>query len=277
MKVFWRALIGAYEHGAISYSKGAAYSALLSFFPVLTTLTTILVQANAERVSRKIVETLFNVVPTGTQELVQAFFTARGVRPITLPVVAVILALWAASGVMMSLMEGFQATLKLANPRGIIRQRLMAVWLVLVGILPVVFASAMMLFGERTELTILRWLGLLQWDQTVAGGVAFIAKMLRYALVLITVLSVNSMFYFFGPAAPRKGRQILPGAILSTVLWMLVTWAFTWYVRDIAKYNVLYGSIGAVIALLVWMYLLSLISLIGFEYNVARSNDSRKR
>ena len=59
-------------------------------------------------------------------------------------------------------------------------------------------------------------------------------------------------------------------ALLATFLWWLTTTGFAWYVRNIANYNVLYGSVGAVIALLVWMYLLSVIALLGCEYNAQR-------
>ena len=61
-----------------------------------------------------------------------------------------------------------------------------------------------------------------------------------------------------------------PGAVLATVFWMLATLGFAWYVRNIARYNVMYGSIGAGIALLVWMYLIALSALIGCEFNAER-------
>jgi membrane protein len=61
---------------------------------------------------------------------------------------------------------------------------------------------------------------------------------------------------------------VWPGAVLATALWFATTLLFAWYVRNIANYNVMYGSIAAVIALLVWMYLLALIAFIGCEFNV---------
>ncbi len=64
-------------------------------------------------------------------------------------------------------------------------------------------------------------------------------------------------------------RFVWPGAVLATVLWLLATTGFGWYVRHVAHYNVMYGSIGAGIALLVWMYLLAAIALIGCEFNAA--------
>ena len=83
--------VGTYEHRGFFVAKAAAYSALLSFFPVLTSAGAILVQAKAEFVSRTISEFLFEVVPPGTEELVRYQFTLKGQRPILLLVLAALL------------------------------------------------------------------------------------------------------------------------------------------------------------------------------------------
>jgi membrane protein len=67
---------------------------------------------------------------------------------------------------------------------------------------------------------------------------------------------------------------VFPGAMLATFLWLLATAAFAWYVRHVANYNVLYGSVGAGLALLVWMYVLAVINLFGCEFNAARERAS---
>ena len=266
-KRFWRALLASYADGALGYAKGAAYSALLAFFPVLTVVTAILVQSNAVAVSRSIAEFLFQVAPPGSEELIRYAVTQHGARPVTLPVVAAILALWAASGVMMSLIEGFQAAYRKPDTRGLIKKRLIAMGLVFFGILPIVGATTLMLFGDRAERAILTWLGFMPAGDAFVGGVKVVGHLLRYTIVTGATVLVTALLYAFGPQMRMKARQIWPGAFLATMLWFIVTLAFAWYVRNIANYNVLYGSIGAVIALLVWMYLLAFIALVGCEYN----------
>ena len=64
--------------------------------------------------------------------------------------------------------------------------------------------------------------------------------------------------------------RVWPGAILATVLWLLATAGFAWYVHHVANYNIFYGSIGAVIILLIWLYLIAVIALIGCEFNAER-------
>ena len=99
-----------------------------------------------------------------------------------------------------------------------------------------------------------------RWLTAYAGAV--------YAfLYLPIVVLVTGLVYYVGPNRPMKLNRVWPGAILATVVWVLATSGFGWYVRNLANYNVMYGSIAAVIVLLVWMYLLAAIALFGCEFN----------
>jgi membrane protein len=265
-----RAAFATWRDGCLGIAKAAAYSALLSFFPVLTSVTTILVQAKAESVSRVLAQFLLGVVPPGTQELVQYSVTVRGARPGLLLVVAIIVSIWAASGLMASLIEGFHRAYRMRSNRGIVRERLVAILLVFFAALPAIGASALILFGTRTEHWLLAWLGVLWPGERLSGWVAWFGMLIRVGVAVGTIVLVTALLYHFGPARPRVWRRVWPGALVATILWLLATMAFAWYVRNIANYNVLYGSIGAVIALLVWMYLLAVIALLGCEFNAER-------
>jgi membrane protein len=275
---FWgllrRALVAAYEDNCFGVAKGAAYSTLLAFFPVLASIAAILVQANAESISRVLSEFLFEVVPPGTQDLVQYEFTVRGQRPLWLLIVATLLSVWAASGAMMSLMEGFQAAYRLPSGRPFLKQRGVAVLLVFIVAIPALCASLLILFGARTERGVIEWAGFGSDGEQIKGWVAVLGKASRYLIALGSTVLVNGLLYYFGPNRALKFSCVWPGACVSTALWLLVTSGFAWYVRNIANYNVLYGSIGAVIALLVWMYLLAIITLIGCEYNAERERQN---
>jgi membrane protein len=260
-------LIACYKDNILGIAKGAAYSALLSFFPVLTTLTAILVQANAHAVSRNLSAIVFSVVPPGTEDIVRYNFTERGQRPLALLVVAVLVSIWAASGVMMSLMEGFRAAYKIPQGRPFWPQRGMAALLVIIAALPLIIASALIVFGARVEPWILTQIGVLERGERLVGWVSFLSETVRTMTAVAAITMGTSFLYYLGPNHPRRFRSVYPGAILATILWWIATTLFGWYVRNIANYNVLYGSVGAVIALLVWMYLLSIIALFGCEIN----------
>src|ERR1700720_4408444 len=107
--LFRQACVAAYEDNCFGVAKGAAYSSLLAFFPVLASLAAILASVNASAVARVFSRLLFQVIPPGTEELVRSQFTARNQRSGWLILTATLLSTWAASGTMMTLMEGFQA------------------------------------------------------------------------------------------------------------------------------------------------------------------------
>jgi membrane protein len=267
------AAAGSYRHNCFSVAKGAAYSGLLSFFPVLTTVATLLVQARAESASHTIATFLYQVVPPGTEDVVQELFVVHGERPTWLLVVAVMLSAWAASGAMISLMEGFDTIYQISSERPFLRQRVVALLLVLIAVVPVWSASALMVFGERVERSWVSWLRLLPEGADLSGWVLLAGQTLRYGVAFGAVVLVTGLVYYFAPNRKQSLRMVFPGAALATLLWLLATAAFAWYVRHVANYNVLYGSVGAGLALLVWMYVLAVINLFGCEFNAARERD----
>jgi membrane protein len=267
--LFRQACIAAYEDNCFGIAKGAAYSSLLAFFPVLASIAAILARVNAEPVVRVFSRLVFEVVPPGTQDLVRYQLTIKGQRPIWLIVVATLLSAWAASGAIISLMEGFQAAYLLPSGRPFLKQRGVALLLVVVAALPAIGSSALIVFGGRIEQWMIGRLGLPPEDE-IRTGVALLFGALRYLVALVAIVFVTAFLYWVGPNRVHRFRTVWPGAFLATLLWLAATSGFAWYVRNIANYNVLYGSIGAVIALLVWMYLLSLIGLLGCEYNAVR-------
>jgi membrane protein len=262
-----RSLVAALDDGCFAIAKGAAYSALLSFFPVLTTAATILVQTKAEFVSTTLEKFLSEAVPPGTEDLVVRQFQVKGARPFLLLIVAVMVSLWGASGVIKSLIDGFQAAYRVPRSRGFVRQTFVAVALVILSAAPLVAASLLVLFGGQVEHTVMQWMQvdpLLHPLSRLWEGVSLLT---RYLLALGTTTMVTCTLYYFGPYRKQRWSALWPGAILATTLWLLATVAFGWYVRNLAHYNVLYGSVGTSIALLVWMYLIAAIALVGCEFN----------
>ncbi len=271
---FWwllrRSFVLAYENGCFGTAKGAAYSALLCFFPLLTATATVLVQIRAEAVSALLYRALARVVPPGAEELVLENFRVRGAKPAALLVAATLVSVWAASRIMTSLMEGFQATYHIPRGRPFLRNQGMAILLVVATALPVVVALWLVLFGNRAEEAVMRRLGLLPAGAELATWVKIAASAARYLVAFGATVAVLATLYWLGPNRPQSWSKVWAGAVVATVLCLLSTMGFAWYVRNVAGYNVLYGSIGAAIALVVWMYVLAAVALIGCEFNAER-------
>jgi len=269
-----RSVLSSFDDNCFSIAKGAAYSSLLSFFPVLTSAATILLQTNAKFVSRTLEDALSQIVPPGTEGLVVQQFRVTGARPIALLIVANLISLWAASSVIKSLIEGFQAAYRVPRNRSFLHGSLVAISLVLLSALPLLLASTLILFGGQAERIVLNWMKVDPIFTPFAWVWELVSRVARYVLALATTVSVTSMLYYFGPYRKQRWKNVWPGAMVATALWLLATLGFAWYVRNIAKYNVMYGSVGGGIALLVWMYLIAAIALIGCEFNAEfeRSN-----
>ena len=267
---FWSRLRAAfqatYEDGCFGIAKGAAYSSLLAFFPVLTTVAAVLVQANADAVARTTARLLYDVIPPGTEDIVRALFTVKGRRPTTLLVGAVVLSVWASSGVMMSLLEGFRAIYRIPSGRSFIKERAVAMWLVLIAAIPLLGASALIVLGNRARRSFVYWLGVTRGDD-LRGWVALGGQVVSFAIASIAIVIVMALMYYVGPNRKQVFRRVFPGAVVATVLWLISTLAVGWYLRDIANYNVLYGGVGAGLALLIWSYILCVITLFGCAYN----------
>jgi membrane protein len=262
-----RSVIAAFDDNCLSIAKGAAYSALLSFFPVLASAVAILVETRADVVSRLLKNALSEIVPPGSEDLVVQQFSVTGARPPLLLIVAAIISLWAASGVIKSLIEGFQAAYRVPRNRGILHGSAVAMALVLLAAVPLLAASLLVLFGGQVESAVRDWIKGETLLTPLTGAWELLSRIARYGLAFATTVTVSALLYYFGPYRPQRWRYVWPGAILATALWLGATAGFAWYVRNIGHYNVMYGSIGAGIVLLVWMYFLAIIALIGCEFN----------
>jgi membrane protein len=264
---------GTYEDGCLGIAKGAAYSAVLAFFPVITTIATILVQANADAVARTIARLLYDIVPPGTEDIVRALFNVHGDRPTTLIVTAIILAAWAGSGVLMSLLEGFRAVYRIPTGRSFVRERIVALALVFVAAIPMLAASGLIVAGNRARNRLIAFLGIggpgIVGPDDLRGWVLLAGQILSFAIAFGTIVLITTLVYYFGPNRRQHFWRLFPGAILATILWMLATLAVGWYVSSVAKYSVLYGGVGAGLALLVWSYVLAVVMLFGCEFNAA--------
>lgn len=252
---------------------------LVALFPILTTLTLILMHARAPEVVHVIATFVMQMVPAGTEELILSRLKQQGAAT-SLPVLAMIVSLWAGSGAMLSLMEGFKAAYRIPSGRGFIKDRSMAIFLVFIAALPAVGASSLIIMGDHGVTSFIRWMGASRAGE-VSARVQMLGRIGRYGFGFFGTTLVTGLLYYFGPNyvpepsslkgdRPSRFLRVWPGAIVATVLWLPGTAGFAWYVAHIANYNFFYGSLGTVIVLLVWLYLTACITLIGCEYNAER-------
>jgi membrane protein len=265
-----RTLIASIDDGLFTIAKGAAYSGLLSLFPVLTSAAAISIQIRADYVRQKMAVFLSQVLPPGTEDAVLEQFRYRGQRPVGLIVVAAVLSLWAASSVVKSLVDGFNAAYHVPRNRSVSGHIWVGILLVFLALIPMVGASSLILFGGAAERGIMKLWKVDPLLNPLTASLEFLFRAVRYGIAFGAAWTLTAILYYFGPFRKQRWRDMWAGAFLATILWLLATLGFSWYVRHITNYNLLYGSIGTGIALLIWMYLLAIIVLIGCEFNAER-------
>ena len=269
-----RTLVASIDDGLFGIAKGAAYSALLSFFPVLFSAATILVQTGASYVQINLETFLAQILPPDTDTVVMQQVRYNGQRPIALLVIAFALSLWAASSVIKSLVDGFNAAYRVPRNRSVLGHIGTGIMLVFFSGIPLLGASVLILFGGAVESAVLNLLKVDPILNPFASDWELISRIMRYVVALGATVALTGILYYYGPYRKQRWRNVWPGAILATILWLLATLGFGWYVSHVTNYNVLYGSVGTSIALLSWMYLLAAIALIGCEFNaeIERTN-----
>jgi membrane protein len=264
LKLLGKACLRSFHHGVFMTSKGAAYSSILTFFPGLIVAAWVLAATHStDQFIQQIEYALGAVLPADSRATALGYFTGHQQLSLRELLSALTVMVMAASGVMISWMNGFRRAYDIDdNDWNFWEERGIALLLVVFGLAPMVVALTLVAFGDIIE----QWL-LLQLDREIGLYVLLLWKLGRWLIATITSVSVIMLIYHWGLPRVQRWHRVLPGAIMATLLWFPVTVGFGWYVTHYANYNRIYGSLGAGIALLVWLYIISIIILIGAEYN----------
>ncbi len=263
---FWRlfrlSIWRAFEHDAFAIAKASAYSSIFTFFPALLVLGSVMATVNRGEVYlREISYALGTILPAGSSTAL-SYLRGSEDRPVGLLISTSLLTIWSASGVIISWMDGFRRAYQLPKTWGLVQERLIAISLVFMAGLPLSFATILVAFGSRIEMRILFLLG-----HEFGPLILLLWGAIRWSIAILTSIAVIQLIYHNAVPRTQPWHSVLPGAVLSTVMWLLSSALFGWYLQHYTDYSVIYGSLGVGIALLVWMYLISLVVLIGAEFN----------
>lgn len=259
LQVVKRTAIRLIEDDCFGQAKGAAYSFILFFFPLLLFLLALLVVTDTLALFAPwLLDFISDVVPPSTHTLIRNYVSAMLTStPTDLLVGTFVVMVWIGSGMMVTFMEGLDRAYRLP-PRSLVRQRLVAILLIFLVGIPMILMVILTLFGSLMERFIESQFHLvLPWFWTLG----------RWGVELLAAMIMIAIIYYVGPSRRPSWRRVLPGAGLATGLWVLVSVLFTAYIDRFGRYNVIYGSLGAGIVLLIWMYLTSLVVFIGGEFN----------
>jgi membrane protein len=153
-------------------------------------------------------------------------------------------------------------------------QRKVSILLLFVVLMMIALAGLLVIFG-KSSMNRLVELGILE-----RKAVIFMVVLLKWILVVGLLFLAISFLYYFAPAKKTDFRFISPGSTLATILFIITSLGFSAYVNDLGQYNKLYGWMGTLLVIMIWLYLNSIALLIGFELNVsikeAREEDEER-
>ncbi len=255
------------EHDQFGIAKAAAYSAVLTLFPGLLLIASILAASQrTEAFLPQIADAVGRILPPGAAGTARSYFLKTTEEPISILIAASLVSLWTASGVLVSWMEGFRFAYGMPVTWGLVKERFVAFGLVILTGVPLTFATLLVAFGNQIASWAIFHSGH-EFGPWILTAVGVIATTFRWLLAIVTSIVVMLVVYHFAVPRTLAWHSVLPGAILTTAIWFPVTMFFGWYVGHYAEYSLLYGSLATAIVLLVWMYILSVIVLIGAEFN----------
>jgi membrane protein len=181
--------------------------------------------------------------------------------------------MFAGLGMMLSLMEGFRRAYQLPmDDWSFWGRRLRAVLLVPIALVPLSAATLLLVFGHLIETWMVQ-----NTHHELRAVVLVFWRAVRWSIALATGVAVLSALYHFGTRRTEHWKWVAPGAAMGTVLWFPSTLAFGWYVTRIADYSMFYGSFGAGIATLIWLYITAVSVLLGAELNGALFRERHTR
>jgi membrane protein len=264
LKNIRRTLGRALEHDTFNTAKAAAYSGMMCFFPaVLVFAALVSVVPEGLSVLGEMRGSLEEVLPPGTMLLLQNSLTERPLGSVQVLLSATSVSVFAALGVMLTLMDGFRRAYGVERDNWRFwEKRIRALMLVPIVLVPLGLASLLVVFGHQIEIWTIE-----RGGHELRRIVLIFWRMARWTVAVTTGASVLAALYHFGTKRTEHWGRVLTGAIATTLVWFPATLAFGWYVTRVADYSRFYGSFAAGIATLVWLYLTCFSVLLGAELN----------
>ena len=260
-------------HDLLGRAAQLSYYFLLALFPLMLVLVTLLgyVAGAGSELRNKLLSYLAAVMPSSAVTLVHTTLDeitqARGGGKLSLGILA---ALWAASNGMGAISSTLNVAYAVKEDRPWWRVRLVAIFLTIMVSLFIVIALAVVFFGGNLGDRVAAHFGF-------SAAFKIVWNILQWPIAIVFLLLTFDLIYYLAPNDRRPKRRLLTGgAIIAVVLWLLVSFGFRLYLHFFNSYSVTYGSLGALIVLMLWFYFTGLAILIGGEVNSELELRTRK-
>ncbi len=245
-------------------STSLAFSFFLAIFPATIFLFTLIPYIPINNFQDQLLSILGQVLPANAYEAVQTTLTDiiknQNGGLLTFGFIA---ALFFSSNGIMALMRSFNKVSLLQDHRPAWKKRRTAIFLTFTISIMLIVGVSLIVAGNYI-------INLLEQYEIIKGAFTkYSLQLLNWIIILLLFFSIISPLYYFAPASTKKFKFISAGSSLATFLSIATSSGFAFYVNNFNSYNKIYGSIGTLIVIMIWLYLNSMILLIGFELNAS--------
>ena len=182
-----------------------------------------------------------------------------------------LLALYFSSSSFIGLISSFNQSINIDETRSPLQQRVISILLVIISTILIIIAISIMILGQDT----VQWLNEQGYIRTHVSY--FFLPAIRWGILFALIYTTISMIYFIAPSRKAGFKFFSVGSLIATLCLVALAWGFGYFIKYFSAHNVLYGSIGTLLLLLLYIYYNATILLVGFELNasihVARKNN----
>ncbi|ASU33966.1 YihY/virulence factor BrkB family protein [Mucilaginibacter xinganensis] len=258
------------ESTLLNKASALAFNFMLAFFPATIFLFTLIPYIPIKNFQGQLLSILSTVLPYNAYMAFQA--TIEDIVKIhngKLLSVGFLSALYFATNGISNLMQAFNRSSLIIEKRSWLKRRRIALSLTIVISIALLAAITLMTAGEAF-ITLLK-----SHIREKSHFWIYLLALSRWVFVIVIFFVTISLLYRYGPANKQKWKFLSTGSIMATILAILTSLGFTYYINNFSSYNKVYGSLGGLIILMLWLYLNSLILLIGFELNASIEYSKR--
>lgn len=265
---------GLYRGAVITRASAVSFKIFLALLPCCIMLLSLIPYIPIQNFQGELLEGFKALIPAGVFDLMHdALDDLVNKKHHTVLSIGFILTLYYASNSIHAILTSFNSSYHLTVKRNPIKQRLIALLLIVVLSALILAAVTLLIFSDT-------FFNFLQTHEYVTGGFAFaLLYIAKWTMVfLLFLLSISILYNVGDTERKRKGwRIVTAGSTLATISCIVVSWAFAYYVTHFGSYDRLYGSLGTLIVLCLWINFNSMLILIGFELNASISHAKKAK
>ena len=263
------------DHGTL-IAAGMAFYWFLAVFPAILAAVGItgLVHASQQAVDN-ITKAINSALPGDASKVLTDALTSATRRPagssLVATIIGIVVALWSASAGMVALQTGLDAVYNVPKERTFLKKRVRALGLIALSVLLGGIATAAIVLGQPIGHGLREHL-------PFGGAFVLLWTVIRWAVGLIALSALFAAFYYFGPNRETpKWTWISPGGVLGTIIWLLASVGFSFYVSSLGSYGKTYGSLTGVVVLLLWLFLTAIAVVLGAEVNAGLEQQGEEQ